>query len=254
MKHELQKLVLSLALFLVVLQGCKEPGNEVAPVTPTDSVPPVETVSPSPEGTSLKELVIKDGSAGQNILDTALEQVEWKLTNGEDVRPSKADLLLHYNIGPQGIVALKVPKSGQTQYNVVVLTKPDSKWTITSVLDLPIVNVQNNKQGLALPLSEFVVGKQKITDSDIWAFASDTKLVIIGLYPAKIFSAPEGAENIVVNNHNAWLITTEGVPAIYYIENDKLIGITGNINKEEIKKLASTLPPANTASFPAVKP
>ncbi|MVP02084.1 hypothetical protein [Paenibacillus lutrae] len=255
MKHVLHKLVFLLAVFLVVLQGCYEPGNEVAPVTPNATVAPIQSVIPSPEGTTLKELVIKDGSAGHNILDTALEQVEWKLTNGEDVRPSKADLLLHTEIGSQGIVALKIPKSGQTQYNVVALAKTDSKWTITSVLDIPVFNLQKNKQGLALPFDQFEIGKQKIADSDIWAFASDTKLVLIGLYPAKIFTTPEGAENIAVNNHNAWLTTTtEGVPAIYYIENEKLVGITGNLSEVELKKLAMSLPSANAASFPAVNP
>lgn len=191
-------------------------------------------------------------------MESAINQVTWELSNSEKRSPSEQNVQWEATFLRNSVVVLKVPVT-DPWYNIVYLTQKGTEWTMVGLADMHVrkEDTFSNKEGLALPMENFIVSKISLgtEDNNVWAFADDQKQLTIGKYPHDTpFSVLENAKVVQVKGIEAWSITKPDRSLLYYIDQGHVIWLTGNVSERELLTLANSLPSATFYAFPFAEP
>ncbi|GMX64522.1 hypothetical protein Elgi_37910 [Paenibacillus elgii] len=247
----------SVVILLILVSGCMS-GTTDNPSTHKDGEEKQNTIVENNNSkVILKEIIGNEAvpEKKKTLEESVSNQIEWKLSNSKILSASKDRIVLKAEFGNNGVVVLKVPETTLNWYNFILLRNSNNEWNISSVVDMPISeNMHTEKQGLDLPMDKFIHTKLKSLEStadNIWTFANENKFVIIGKYPRESFTPSSDTQEISINGHSAWIKTDKNGSLLYYFDSDYFIWMTGNMTKEEVEKLAISLPSSTSAFFPA---
>jgi uncharacterized protein YceK len=239
-------------IFVFLAQGCTSPN--AAKITSTTSPAQVTEKSISSNNLILEQIITLSPEQNQSPEQTVLSSLQWKMSNKKITLPSKESILSSIVFGTNSVISLKVPGTTSTWYNFILLKNNEQKWSIFGIMDMPTTGeMKTEKYGLALPMDNFVVSKLTVSEpkpENIWAFANESKYVILGKYPREPLTPPSGSEKISLNGNEAWLNMDNGNTFFFYFDKEYLVWVSGNITKEEMQKLASSLPSVETSTFP----
>ena len=121
------------------------------------------------------------------------------------------------------------------------------------------INDASNKRrhGLALPKDSMYRIDSEIDEEErtvnLWTFYDESQLITILMTDA--FSVGDGER---INRHadgvEYYRLNQPSRNGIYYISQDKLILVTGNVSGEELVTLVDALPEPSSGSFPFYEP
>lgn len=192
-------------------------------------------------------------------VEAVLNQLQWSYTTEEELSPTSQDVMWQTSFGPNSVVVLKVPHTSDPWYNFVFLSQQGEEWNISSIADSPCApeNMATQKAGLALPMERFLLSKMTF-GSDIpriWAFAGDTKTMVISKSPREPFVQPADAQLVTLNGHDAWqIISGSQSPLLFYFDQDQLVWLSGDLSAQELLEVARSLPSVSNPFFPSSEP
>lgn len=187
----------------------------------------------------------------QTPINTVIHEIEWELSTGKKVSPSKNDVLLDSTLGNQSVVAVKVPNTAIPWWNVIFLSYSDhQQWVIKSVVEAPIRKLNDDVKGLNIPMKKYTVINDNLGEKPTWVFADREHVIVICKYPEYSFSPPKGTKAIHLKGHEAFIHTQNKQSTLYYFDSEKLVWISGNMSETKIRDLAASLPSATSADFP----
>lgn len=204
----------------------------------------------------LKQIITNEAPPEQKQTpeQTVLNEIQWKLSNDKIVSASKESLIWNIIFGKNSLVVMKSPEITPVWYNSMLLTHSEQTWSISSVVDMPIVGeLHSEKHGLALPMDSFAAAKLAglgSAENNIWTFANESKYVAIGKYPRESLTPPPGFQEISLNGHEGWVKIENENSFLFYFDKEYLVWVSGNMTKEEIQKLATSLPNVESSTFP----
>ncbi|ARU61277.1 hypothetical protein CBW65_09935 [Tumebacillus avium] len=194
----------------------------------------------------------------QTPIQAAIHQTEWEFSDSTKRAPTEQDAEWATTFLQNGVVALKVPVADPC-YTFLFLTHNGEQWSIAGLADIHIkkAGMLSDKEGLDLPMEQFVVSKLSVNteDNQAWVFADDKKQIVIGKYPhSTAFSALKNAKVVQMNGIDAWYVKQDTGTLFYYIDQGHVVWIAGNLSERELQSLAASLPNAAVYSFPFAKP
>lgn len=215
----------------------------------------VKQAEPAKElSAEVKEVKVNEAPAeASSPAEASLAQYEVILEDGESKFPTKESLIMETTVGNSSILALHSPE-GEDHY-AVFLYSFDEQWYIEGVMRLAYSEDEayTDKVGLALPMTRFNTANIKIGEGkEVWAFAGAEELITIARYDRFAFESA-GAQPVSLSNGVDAFINKDQFNNryLYYFDSEKLITVSGNVSEEELVDLASSLPSALSAFFPA---
>ena len=257
MKKILKKIGSITLLFtsIIIIGACQN--NEHSPLlTPSSTDGNKSDVIKSSDVT-LKEIIGNDAGSEQKQTaeESVINQIQWRLSNGKIIPASKESMVWSIEFGKNSLAVLEIPETTHPWYNFIFQTYKDGKWNFSGYIDLPInKDLFSQKQGLELPMNEFAVANLATAGSEknnVWAFANESKYVVIGKYPKEELLPLTGSEEVMLSDNRAsWFKQEGGKSVMFYLDTNSIIWVTGNLSKEEMKNLGNSIPSVNSPNFP----
>ncbi|WLR51724.1 hypothetical protein LC040_02120 [Bacillus tianshenii] len=184
--------------------------------------------------------------------EAVVHQFEVIFTNGEKAFLNKDAVISEAILGSKSIVTVHSPE-GKNHYRVFLYEHKD-KWFMDSLLainawkDGPFTD----KEGLNLPMDTFNKTDFKHDGKEIWAFVDEQRIVTISVFDKLSFEKRPETNSVTLNNGNEAYLSrgSQGNDYLYYFDFDKVILVSGNLEKNEIVSLANSLPSVDSFDFP----
>lgn len=233
------------------LVGCTPSEGTESIEKDTEEVETIEVTTPPSKkwvGT-LVEDVPKDT---ESLSDAVVQQITLQYKDGSEGHLSTKDVIYETTVGDIGLIAIghpnQIPSFGVYHYS------RDKEWVMHGMKHFGITDASDKRRhDLALPEDSMYTIDSEIDDVErpvkLWTFYDETQLVTILMTDA--FSVGDG-ERI---NHQAdgveyYRLDQPSGNGIYYISQDKLILVTGNVSEEELLTLVDSLSEPSSVSFP----
>lgn len=128
----------------------------------------------------------------------------------------------------------------------------ENKWLIKSISNLDVKNAQyfNYKAGISIPFEPFVVSVYKSENPEMWTFANKTKVLVIAKYKRFAFESEKNISSLKKSNKEFFISNTTHKKYLYYFEPEDIVVITGNLDIEEMVKVAESLSSTSSEYFP----
>lgn len=181
-----------------------------------------------------------------------VQQITLQYKDGSEGHLSKNDVIYETTVGDIGLVAMAHPN--QTPSFGVYHYSRDKEWVMHGMKHFGITDASDKRRhDLALPQDLMYTIDSEIDDVErpvkLWTLYDETQLVTILMTDA--FSVGDGER---INRHadgvEYYRLNQPSGNGIYFISQDKLILVTGNILEEELLTLADSLPEPSSVSFP----
>ena len=197
--------------------------------------------------------LIEDVPKGtESLSDAVVQQITLQYKDGSEGHLSKNDVIYETTVGDIGLIAIGHPN--QTPSFGVYHYSRDKEWVMHGMKHFGITDASDKRRhDLALPQDLMYTIDSEIDDVErpvkLWTLYDETQLVTILMTDA--FSVGDGER---INRHADGVeydrLNQPSGNGIYYISQDKLILVTGNLSEEELLTLADSLPEPSSVSFP----
>lgn len=240
-----------LGVLLLCLTGCSTP--EKAESVETD-IEKIETSEGSQAPTSeWVGTLIEDVPKGtESLADAVVHQITLQYKDGSEDHLSTKDVIYEATVGDIGLIAMAHPN--QTPSFGVYHYSRDGEWVMHGMKHFGITDASEKRShGLVLPQDLMYTIDSEIDDVErpvkLWSFYDESQLVTILMTDA--FSVGDGERiNRQADGVEYDRLNQPSGNGIYFISQDKLILVTGNILEEELLTLADSLPEPSSVSFP----
>lgn len=223
-------------------------------VTACTPKPTTKPTPPKEQVISLTTITANDAppEKRKTPIQSVMSQIIWELSNNEKIAASSNAILWNVTFGDESVVVTKVPKTSKIWYNIPLLKKKNNTWIIDGYIDFPVSTEEKtyNNKGLALPMNKFDTMNISLSNRYIWAFANDTRLVIISKSPNKSFVPQKNFTSVLLKKPGSHIKLDPNQCTLYYFDSNQLIWISGNISQSEIIALANSLPSITSPNFP----
>lgn len=238
-----------MCVLVLGLVGCT-PSEETKSIKKDrDEVETIEvTTSPEWVGTLVED--VPKGT--ESLSDAVVQQITLQYKDESEGHLSTKDVIYETTVGDIGLVAMAHPN--QTPSFGVYHYSRDGEWVMHGMKHFGITDVSVKKRhGLALPDDLMYTIDSEIDDVErpvkLWTLYDETHLVTILMTDE--FSVGDGER---IHGHAdkmvRYRLNQPNGNGIYYISQDKLILVTGNISEEELLTLVDSLPEPSSGSFP----
>lgn len=210
------------------------------------------TTSPEWVGTLVED--VPKGT--ESLSDAVVQQITLQYKDGSEGHLSKNDVIYETTVGNIGLIALGHPD--QTPSFGVYHYSRDKEWVMHGMKHFGINDASNKRRhGLGLPKDSMYRIDSEIDEVErtvnLWTFYDESQLITILMTDA--FSVGDGER---INRHadgvEYYRLNQPSGNGIYYISQDKLILVTGNVSGEELVTLVDALPEPSSGSFPFYEP
>ena len=235
------------------LTGCTTSEETKSIKKDRDEVETIEvTTSPEWVGTLVED--VPKGT--ESLSDAVVQQITLQYKDGSEGHLSKNDVIYETTVGNIGLIALGHPD--QTPSFGVYHYSRDKEWVMHGMKHFGITDASDKRRhDLALPQDLMYTIDSEIDDVErpvkLWTLYDETQLVTILMTDA--FSVGDGER---INRHadgvEYYRLNQPSGNGIYYISQDKLILVTGNVSEEELLTLVDSLPEPSSESYPFYEP
>jgi hypothetical protein len=197
--------------------------------------------------------LIEDVPKGtESLADAVVHQITLQYQDESEGHLSTKDVIYEATVGDIGLVAMAHPN--QTPSFGVYHYSRDGEWVMHGMKHFGITDAsEKSSHGLVLPEDSMYTIDSEIDDVErpvkLWTFYDESQLVTILMTDA--FSVGDGER---INRQEDGVeydrLNQPSGNGIYYISQDKLILVTGNLSEEELLTLADSLPEPSSVSFP----
>lgn len=238
-----------MCVFVLGLIGCTTSEETKSIKKDRDEVETIEvTTSPEWIGTLVED--VPKGT--ESLSDAVVQQITLQYKDGSEGHLSTKDVIYETAVGGIGLVAMAHPN--QTPSFGVYHYSRDGEWIMHGMKHFGITDASDKRRhNLALPQDLMYTIDSEIDDVErpvkLWTLYDETQLVTILMTDA--FSVVDGER---IHGHadevERYRLNQPNGNGIYYISQDKLILVTGNISEDELLTLADSLPEPSSVSFP----
>ncbi|WP_074032811.1 hypothetical protein [Exiguobacterium sp. AT1b] len=238
-----------MCVLVLGLTGCTTSEETESIKKDRDEVETIEvTTSPEWVGTLVED--VPKGT--ESLSDAVVQQITLQYKDGSEGHLSTKDVIYEVTVGDIGLVAIAHPN--QTPSFGVYHYSRDGEWVMHGMKHFGITDASDKRRhDLALPQDLMYTIDSEIDDVErpvkLWTLYDETQLVTILMTDA--FSVGDGER---INRHadgvEYYRLNQPSGNGIYFISQDKLILVTGNILEEELLTLADSLPEPSSVSFP----
>ncbi|WP_337873593.1 hypothetical protein [Exiguobacterium sp.] len=238
-----------MCVLVLGLTGCTTSEETKSIKKDRDEVETIEvTTSPEWVGTLVED--IPKGT--ESLSDAVVQQITLQYKDGSEGHLSKNDVIYETTVGDIGLIAIGHPN--QTPSFGVYHYSRDKEWVMHGMKHFGITDASDKRRhDLALPQDLMYTIDSEIDDVErpvkLWTLYDETQLVTILMTDA--FSVGDGEWiNRQEDGVEYYRLNQPSGNGIYFISQDKLILVTGNVSEEELLKLADSLPEPSSVSFP----
>lgn len=242
-----------ICVLVLGLTGCTTSEETKSIKKDRDEVETIEvTTSPEWVGTLVED--VPKGT--ESLSDAVVQQITLQYKDGSEGHLSKNDVIYETTVGNIGLIALGHPD--QTPSFGVYHYSRDKEWVMHGMKHFGITDASDKRRhDLALPQDLMYTIDSEIDDVErpvkLWTLYDETQLVTILMTDA--FSVGDGER---INRHadgvEYYRLNQPSGNGIYYISQDKLILVTGNVSEEELLTLVDSLPEPSSESYPFYEP
>lgn len=252
----MRRIGMVLGLVVMGLSGCVS--EKAEPIEPSESEVTINVKEEEVEPSEVKEKevfgsVIEDVPKGTNrLLDAVVAQYTLQYTDSTSERPSRDGVLFESVIGDIGLIAIQLPDRDDS-FGVFNYSRGE-EWMLHGIQNFTVPDTAGKvRHGLDLPEEElFVVNfemNQLERPVEMWTLYDETQIITILVTDAFDVAEGELIERRDVSNERYRLEQPEG-NGLFYVEQGKLIVVTGNVSEEVLLTLSDSLPEAWSADFP----
>lgn len=217
-----------ICVLMLGLAGCTTSEETKSIKKDRDEVETIEvTTSPEWVGTLVED--VPKGT--ESLSDAVVQQITLQYKDGSEGHLSKNDVIYETTVGNIGLIALGHPD--QTPSFGVYHYSRDKEWVMHGMKHFGITDASDKRRhDLALPQDLMYTIDSEIDDVErpvkLWTLYDETQLVTILMTDA--FSVGDGER---INRHadgvKYYRLNQPSGNGIYYISQDKLILVTGNV-------------------------
>lgn len=244
------------ALFAAsILTGCAEP----------DQVPPLNQLrshwiedNTAEDGADpdaiVQRIKAKDFSEQDSFEADFRRHVTFYFKDGTKAHPTERDIWSSIVVGNHAYVTLYYPK-GADCLAVLEYTKQETNWMLGGVSydDVQNIKKSSSARGLNLPFSTFQAIMSSSTpngDDSVWFFHTKSQTILLTVVPKQDVQSKEWKETTLANGQTAYFEQKQGRTNLYYVEDNQIVLLSGNVSLAQLKKLARSIAPVDSADFP----
>lgn len=248
----MKRLLVIASLTAVGLSGCMV--EKAAPIEHTESEVTInEEVESTSEEKEVFGSMIEDVPKGTvRLVDAVTAQYTLQYTDGTSERPSKDGVLYETIIDSLGLIAIKLPDRDDS-FGVFNYSR-NEEWVLHGIQNFTVPEAAEKvRHGLDLPKEELFVANFEMNQLEqpveMWTLYDETQCITILVTDA--FSVADGKliDRRDVSNERYRLNQPEG-NGLYYLDQGRLIVVTGNVPEDVLLDLSDSLPEASSADFP----
>lgn len=197
--------------------------------------------------------LIEDVPKGiESLADAVVHQITLQYQDGSEGHLSIKDVIYEATVGDIGLVAMahpnRTPSFGVYHYS------RDGEWVMHGIKHFGITDASDKRRhDLALPQDLMYTIDSEIDDVErpvkLWTLYDETQLITILMTDAFSVADGELIERRDVSNERYRLNQPEG-NGLFYVDQGKLIVVTGNVSEKVLLNLSDSLPEAWSADFP----
>lgn len=255
----MRRIGMMLGLAVMGLTGCVVERAE--PIEPSESGVTIneraeETSSEDIQVTTDKEVfgsIIEDVPKGTvRLVDAVTAQYTLQYTDGTSERPSKDGVIYETVIDDLGLIAIKLPDR-EDSFGVFNYSR-NEEWMLHGIQNFTIPEAAEKvHHGLDLPEAELFVDNFEMNQLErpveMWTMYDETQIITILVTDAPSVADGELIERRDVSNVRYRLNQTKG-NGLFYVDQGKLIVVTGNVSEEVLLNLSDSLPEVWSVDFP----
>lgn len=240
-----------LGVLLLCLTGCSTPEETESVETDIEKIETSE-VSQAPTNEWVGTLIEDVPKGSESLADAVVHQITLQYKDGSESHLSTKDVIYETTVGDIGLIAMAHPN--QTPSFGVYHYSRDGEWVMHGMKHFGITDASDKRRhGLALPEDLMYTIDSEIDEVErpvkLWTLYDESQLVTILMTDA--FSVGDGERiNRQAYGVEYYRLNQPSGNGLYYISQDKLILVTGNVSEEELLKLVDSLPEAMSVSFP----
>lgn len=239
-----------MCVLVLGLTGCttseeKEVGTDIVEIETSE-------VAQAPMSEWVGTLIEDVPKGTESLADAVVHQITLQYQDGSEGHLSTKDVIYEATVGDIGLVAMAHPN--QTPSFGVYHYSRDGEWVMHGMKHFEITDAsEKSSHGLVLPEDSMYTIDSEIDDVErpvkLWTFYDESQLVTILMTDA--FSVGDGERiNRQSDGVEVDRLNQPSGNGIYFISQDKLILVTGNVSEEELLTLADSLPEPSSVSFP----
>ncbi|WP_214752514.1 hypothetical protein [Exiguobacterium sp. s16] len=261
----MRRIGMMLGLAVMGLSGCV--AERAEPIEPMESKITVsvnkeemDSSVSDVEETTAKEVfgsIIEDVPKGTvRLLDAVTAQYTLQYTDGTSERPSRDGVFYEMVIDDLGLIAIQLPNRDDA-FGVFNYSRGE-EWVLHGIQNVTIPEAAEKvRHGLDLPEEELFVANFEMSQLErpveMWTLYDETQCITILVTDASSVADGELIDRRDDSNERYRLNQPEG-NGLFYVDQGKLIVVTGNVSEEVLLNLSDSLPEASTVDFPLKYP
>ncbi len=247
--------VISVLLAASILTGCMEsdqspPLNQLRTHWIEDNT--AEDVN-NPDAI-VQRIKAKDFSEQDSFEADFRHHVTFYFKDGTKAYPTERDIWSSIVVGNHAYVTLHYPK-GADRLAVLEYTKQEKNWMLGGVLydDVQNIKKSSSARGLNLPFSTFQAIMSSSTpngDDSIWFFHTKSQTILLTVVPKQDVQGEGWKQTTLANGQTAYFEQKQGRANLYYVEDNQIVLLSGNVSLAHLKKIARSIAPVDATDFP----
>ncbi len=173
--------------------------------------------------------------------------------DGTKAHPTEGDIWSSVALGNHAYVTLHYP-IGADRLAVLEYTKQEKNWMLGRVsYDVPNIKKSSSARGLNLPFSTFQAIMSSSTpngDDSVWFFYAKSQTILLTVVPKQDVQGEDWKQTTLANGQTAYFEQKQKRTNLYYVEDNQIVLLSGNVSLAQLKKLAQSIAPVDSADFP----
>ncbi|MFC7320018.1 hypothetical protein [Halobacillus campisalis] len=243
-------ILLMLASLITLISGCNiSDGEEEQEVTKEQE----KTKTEQEDKPQVEDIIIHSATEEKETPGEAVqEQYEVVFSDEESEFPKESSILHETSLEDRSIVTIRSPE-GENNYSVFLYER-ENVWKIRGFLRIDANQGERftDAEGLTLPMDHFRTTDLHVedTESDMWTFVNDEKVVNITMFEEFPLRQEAGGVELADGRKGNVQEDSYGNSSIYYYDRGKVVVVSGTLTEKEAIDLAKSLPPSSSSDFP----
>lgn len=247
--------VISVLLAASILTGCAEP-DQVPPLNQlhTRWIDDNTTEDGAEPDAIVQRIKAEDFSEKDSFEEDFRRYVTFYFKDGTKAHPTERDIWSSVALGNHAYVTLHYPK-GADRLAVLEYSKQEKNWMLGGVSydDVQNIKKSSSARGLNLPFSTFQAIMSSSTpngDDSVWFFHTKSQTILLTVVPKQDVQGEDWKETTLANGQTAYFQEKQERANLYYVEDNQIVLLSGNVSLKQLKKLARSIAPVDAADFP----
>lgn len=240
-----------------ILTGCSEP--EQIPASSQQETKWIDDTTA--DGGTTSDAIVKRikvdafPQEADSFEEGVRRHLKFQFRDGTSAHLTANDLWSSAVVGDRAYVTLQYPKSAK-RLAILTYQRQAKSWILKSGLyeDIKPIKITSAANGLKLPFSTFQsIGSSSISSEDssrMWLFHTKTDAVVITVLPKQDVPSSDWKASTLADGRTAYVQQKKQGTNLYYVDDDQLVLVTGNLSLSQLQQLAVTIAPVSSDGFP----